>query len=162
MALVSAFAAGAITDTSTTALYKLGEVTVTNDSTYGTRFWRYILNGDVASLTVGMTVEKKATTVSPGTGIICVTAKKARTALLGVAAHTIAAASYGWIVCSGEGYIAGGGSVTDGSPVTTNGTAGQVANATLTNADEAASFFATALEDDGAAASTFRALIHLL
>lgn len=121
----------------------------------------YIYNADVASLTQGMLVQRKASEVAVANGIICVTAKTPKSKLLGVVEHTIAAGSYGWIICEGRCQVAGDGSVTANSSLMSNGTSGRASNATLTNADEVASVFGLALEDDGAAGSLADAVVLL-
>lgn len=156
------FTADAVTATSTTALYKLGYKVVTKDATYGTRFWRYVQNVEAATaFALGTVVERKDTTVSAGAGIVCVTAKTPRMKVLGVAQNAIAAQSYGFILCEGVGSVLCDGSVTANSSVESNGTAGRVKNATLTNADEVAAVIGIALADDGAAGSTTTAYLNV-
>lgn len=152
----------AITDTSTTAQYALGELREYNSPTYGRQILRYVLNGDAASLTLGGVARYKAATASSGTVISAVTAKLPRPAVAGVAFGTIAAASYGWVVAEGDCLVRGDGSVTADSAIECEGTTGRVKTATVTNADEAAAIFGWARADDGAADSTFRAHINCL
>ena len=156
------FTSDAVTATSTTALYKLGYKVVTKDNTYGTRFWRYVLNSEAATAFAGGTVvQRKATTVSSGTGIVCVTAKAPRYKILGVAQNAIAALSYGFILVEGVGTVLCDGSVTADSTLITDATSGRTKNATLTNADEVAGAIAIALADDVAAGSTTTAYISV-
>jgi hypothetical protein len=156
------FTSDAVTATSTTALYKLGYKVVTKDATYGTKFWRYVLNSEAATaFAAGTIVQRKASTVSSGTGIVCVTAKTPRFKVLGVAQNAIAAGSYGFILCEGVGSVLGDGSVTANSSVESEGTTGRAKNATLTNADEVAAVIGIALGDDGAADSTFTAYVSV-
>ena len=162
------FQADSVTAISPTALYKLGYKVVTKDATYGTRFWRYVLNSEAATtFPLGTVVQRKAATVSSGTGIVCVTAKAPRYKILGVAqsytlngtASAFLAAHYGFILCEGVGTILCDGSVTADSTLMAEGTTGRTKNATLTNADEVAASIAIALADDGAANSTTTAYI---
>lgn len=156
------FTADAVTSTSTTALYKLGYKVVTKDATYGTRFWRYVFNSEAATaFATGTVVQRKATTVSAGTGIVCVTAKAPRYKILGVSQNAIAAQSYGFILAEGVGTVLCDGSVTADSTLITDATSGRTKNATLTNADEVAGAIAIALADDGAAGSTTTAYISV-
>jgi hypothetical protein len=156
------FTADAVTATSTTALYKLGYKVVTKDAVYGTKFWRYVLNGEASTaFAAGTVVQRKATTVSSGTGIVCVTAKTPRYKVLGVSQNAIAAGSYGFILCEGVGTVLCDGSVTADSTLITDATSGRTKNATLTNADEVAGAIAIALADDGAAGSTTTAYVSV-
>jgi hypothetical protein len=154
------FTADSVTATSTTALYKLGYKVVTKDPTYGTRFWRYVFNSEAATaFAAGTVVQRKATTVSSGTGIVCVTAKSPRYKILGVAQNAVAAQSYGFVLCEGVGSILCDGSVTADSSLITDATSGRAKNATLTNADEVAGVIAIAFADDGVAGTTTTAYI---
>ena len=164
------FTADAVTAISPTALYKLGYKVVTKDATYGTRFWRYVLNSEASlSFPLGTVVQRKATTVSAGTGIVCVTAKVPRYKVLGVAqsytlngtASAFLASHYGFILAEGVGTVLCDGSVTADSTLITDATSGRTKNATLTNADEVAGAIAIALADDGAAGSTTTAYISV-
>ena len=160
--MYSQLLAGPVTETQTTQSYKPGELVVTNDKTYGTRVWRYIKNTEAATaFAVGTVVQRAATTLDNMGGIVCVTAKVSRYMLLGVAQNAIAAGSFGFILKEGIGYVLGGGSVTAASTVCSSATSGRAVNATLTNADEVAAAFGVALEDDGAAGTTFRGHVNI-
>jgi hypothetical protein len=152
---------GPVTETQTSQSYKPGELVVTNDKTFGTRVWRYIKNADVTAFALGTIVQRAATTVDNMGGIVCVTAKKSRYSLLGVAQNAVAVGSFGFILKEGIGYVLADGNVTAGSTVCSTATSGRATNATLTNADEVAAAFGIALEDDGIAGSTFRGHVHI-
>jgi hypothetical protein len=155
--MYSQLLSGPVTETQTTQSYKPGELVVTNDKTYGTRVWRYIKNTEASTaFAVGTIVQRAASTIDDMSGIVCVTAKKSRFSLLGVAQNAIAAGSFGFILKEGIGYVVADGSVTAGSTVCSTATSGRATNATLTNADEVAAAFGVALEDDGVAGTTFR------
>jgi hypothetical protein len=159
--MISQFFSGPVgAESSATRDYQPGEVVVTNDSTYGTRVWRYIKNTEAATaLAVGTIVERKASTVDNMQGIVCVTNKKVKEMLLGVAQVAVAAGRFAFVLKEGIGYVLGDGSVTAGSNIRSNGTSGRAMIATMTNLDEVISQFGVALEDDAAAGSTFRANI---
>lgn len=135
------FLAGPVSERQTSKSYKTGEIVSTNDDTYGTRLWRYVLNGDVIAIPAGCIVQRKAATDDNMTGIVCVTAKKQRGFLLGVAQTAIPVGSYGFILKEGRGTVlaAAAATMTAGNGVISNGEAdGGGKTATLTNADEVA------------------------
>lgn len=101
----------AITDTSTSAQYELGTLREYLSPTYSWQIWRYVLNGEaVTSLTAGLGVVIKSGATNQ-TGVIS-GAGAASSRFLGVAQHTIAAGSYGWVLCEGYGLIQSNGSTT--------------------------------------------------
>jgi hypothetical protein len=73
-------------------------------ATYGERLWIYVKNDGGSSVTAGMGVVRKASTLSRGTG-----AKGATSSIpmdyLGVAQHTIADGSFGWVLKRGQGTV---------------------------------------------------------
>lgn len=150
-----------VTNASTTRAYKPGELVVTNDSTYGTRTWRYCKNASGAAWALGTIVERSAATVDDMSGTVCVTAKTQMRKLLGVAQGAVAASSFCFILKEGIGYVLGDGSVSAGTAIESEGTTGRAKTATVTNLDEVISVFGWALEADGAADSTFRAHIAI-
>ena len=140
--------AGPVTETQATQSYKPGELVVTNDKTYGTRTWRYIKNTDTIAISAGTIVQRKAATSDNMSGIVCVTAKKQRGMLLGVAQNSIAAGYFGFILKDGQGTVLApaAATITAGSAVISNGEAdGGGKNGTLTNADEVAAYIGDCL-----------------
>lgn len=95
--------AGALSETSTTKAYKLGELRATTDRTYGTRVWRYVQNKTGAALSAGLGVMQENGTDLYQVGLGG--AATARVRAVGVAQHAIASDSYGWVLKSGRGYI---------------------------------------------------------
>lgn len=101
----------AITDTSTTAQYELGTLREYLSPTYSWQIWRYVLNGEaVTALSAGLGVVIKSGATNQ-TGVIS-GAGAPSSRFLGVAQHTIAAGSYGWILCEGYGLIQSNGTTT--------------------------------------------------
>lgn len=144
----------AITDTSTTAQYPLGELRWYTHPTYGRTLWRYVKNAEAATaFAQGDVIQCKASDLTWCDGILAATAKLPRNKVLGVADHAIAFGSYGWIICQGRCQVECDGSVAANDTIMCEGTAGRVKTATLTNADEVAAAFGIALEADGAAGS---------
>jgi hypothetical protein len=147
---------------STTAAQQVGAIQRFIHDTYGVITCIYIYNGEAsASIVQGDVVRAKTSTLSAGTGVRAATNKLARQYLLGVADHTIAAGSYGWIIKDGRCQVQCDGSVAADAPLMCNGTAGRAATATLTNADEVAAVFGVSLEADGAAGSLADAIVHI-
>jgi len=109
-----------ITETSTTQLHDLGLEVEIRASTAtaqgnGLQVWVYVQNGDVSSFTAGMLIQRKASTTTKIGAISIQGTLKAPQAYIGVAQHTIAAGSYGWILKKGWGTI-----LTDDTGVTAN------------------------------------------
>ena len=100
--MYSELSAGAISETSTTPVYKLGEIRATTDRTYGTRLWRYVRVRDAA--TIGLGFMQEAGTDLYEVGLSGVATSNAR--MVGVAQHAIADDSYGWILKAGRGELA--------------------------------------------------------
>lgn len=155
-----------VTSVGTDPLYGLGSLRQEVDPSLGTQIWRYVLNAEAATaFAKGTVVMHKAATVGASV-VVSTGAVLAAGRLVGVAQHAIPAASYGWVLCQGGGYVIGDGSVTADSSLVTDATAGRAksipgpANATEAQAN-AVAVFGCALEDDGAAGSTFRAVIRL-
>lgn len=143
-----------VTDTSTTAQYTLGTLRWAEHPTYGEVMWRYVKNDEAATNFVqGDVIQAKASTLAWATGILAATAKLPRHKVIGVADHTIAFGSYGWIICLGRCQVECDGAVAANDSIMCEGTAGRAKTATLTNADEVAAVFGIALEADGAAGS---------
>lgn len=151
-----------VTASQSSRTHKLGELVITNDGTYGTRVWRFVKNTEASTaFAVGTIVQRKTSTVDDGSGIVCVTAKLPRYKILGVAQAALAAGRWVFVLKEGIGYVLGDGSVAVNDAIMSEGTTGRAKTATLTNADEVAAYFGTALEADGAADSTFRAHIFV-
>lgn len=120
-----------VTVVDTSAAYKLGDLRHEYDSTYGWRVWRYVFNDEAASSFVeGTLVARDTTTVAPGDGIIA-PLSSATARLLGVAQHTIAAGSYGWILKEGIGEVLAdtGGITADTGLIPGNAVAGRADDA---------------------------------
>lgn len=101
--MYSELSSGAISETSTTKVYKLGELRATTDRTYGTRIWRYVQNKAIGALAVGVAVRQEA-----GSDLYHVNvgaASTARVRMIGVAQHAIASDAFGWVLKSGRGSI---------------------------------------------------------
>ncbi len=153
----------AITATSTSASYPLGQLRWHQHATYGMTMWRYVKNSEASTaFAQGDVIQCKASDLQWNDGILAATAKLPRHKILGVADHAIAAGSYGWIICQGRCQVECDGSVAANDTIETEGTAGRAKTATLTNADEAAAAFGVALEADGAAGSLADCRINCL
>ena len=136
-----------VTDTSTTAQYTLGTLRWADHPTYGEVMWRYVKNDEAATNFVqGDVIQAKASTLAWATGILAATAKLPRNKVIGVADHTIAFGSYGWIICLGRCQVESAAAVVANDTIMCDGTAGRAKTATLTNADEVAAAFGIALE----------------
>lgn len=80
---------------------KYGLVRWEYDATYGWREWIYVKNVEGASsFAAGTVVMSDTTETTPGKGLICATSTSVHR-VIGVAQHTIAAGSAGWIVKRG-------------------------------------------------------------
>ena len=110
---------GIATDTVTTSQQApLGFVLTVPDSTagYGMQEWVYVKTS--AELTKGIVAERAATTpFIVGEGVAGTT----RASCVGVAQHTIASGSYGFILKTGVGNVLADGSVTAGTDITPAG-----------------------------------------
>ena len=95
--------AGALSETSATKAYKLGELRVTTDRTYGTRIWRYVQNKSGGALAAGEGVMQENGTDLYQVGLGG--AATARVRAVGVAQHAIASDYFGWVLKSGRGSI---------------------------------------------------------
>lgn len=94
-----------LTYVSTDAKYFPGEIREVVDDTLGLQTWIYVKNESGSSFTRGMGVMLKDGATSFGSAqISTTTASHAR--FLGVAQHTIADGSYGWVLKTGWGYVA--------------------------------------------------------
>lgn len=117
---LSSITATSLTETSTTAkvatgsLYWRGDVSIptAGHRGFGGQVWRYVKNGDASSITAGMLVVRK-TGETEDVVVPMPTTPVSRTYARGVAQHTIAAGSYGWILVRGAGlYVADTGGTT--------------------------------------------------
>lgn len=94
--LVSAFPEGA---------YPRGAKTWVPDATYGARCWRYVKNAEAATaFAAGTVVMNRTATSATGEGLVAATSVAAHR-VIGVAQHAIPAASWGWILCEGDGLV---------------------------------------------------------
>jgi hypothetical protein len=128
------------TTVTTTAQAKLGDIFVDWHPTdgYGQREWIYILSG--ATLTEGDVVARdpSAETASPAfSGILAIaTTHTPAVACIGVAQHTIADGSYGWVLRKGVGEIQAGTAGFSADTALTTG--GSAAGSVLDLADDTA------------------------
>lgn len=158
----------AFTRTSTTPEVPLGTQQTFIHPTYGIVKCAYILNGSAGAYAQGDLLRVKASQSSAATTDVQATAVINRQLLVGVCDHAIPQNSYGWCITNGVCKIKGDGSVTGGSPLVTDATAGRSkalpsgpANAQAAQ-DNACAVFGLALEDDGAAGSVFTARVSIL
>lgn len=130
--------------------------------TYGWVMARYVKNAEASTaFAQGDLIQWKASTIGHSDTILCATAKTPTRKIAGVADHAIAAGSYGWVICRGQCKIECDGSVAANDSLMSEGTAGRVKTATLTNADEVASVVGFAQEADAAAGSLVYAYISV-
>lgn len=96
-----------LTEVSATQALPLGfefEENSTENSN-GPRIWRYIQNGEASSsMTAGMLIRRKASTAT-AIGTISATTAIPASGYIGVAQHTIPAASYGFVLVKGYGLV---------------------------------------------------------
>lgn len=110
MALASTGLPCAITDNSSSARTRLGDLYGVWSPTYGHQIWRYIQNKSGADLTVGLGAMQEN-----GTDLYEANVSGANTAtarMLGVAQHTISNNYYGFVLCNGFGLAMSGGATT--------------------------------------------------
>jgi hypothetical protein len=103
MALASTGLPCALTDNSSTARTRLGDLYGVWDPTYGHQVWRYVQNKSGGSFTQGLGVMQEN-----GTDLYEATLSGAATAnarMLGVAQHTITDAYFGFVLADGVGVI---------------------------------------------------------
>lgn len=118
---LSGITAGQITTVSTTPLHPVGSlfyrsdglITTTGHKGFGGQVWRYVKNGEASSsFSAGHLVVRK-TGATDETCTLGSTTPVSRTYARGVAQHTIAAGSYGWVLVRGAGlYLADTGGTT--------------------------------------------------
>lgn len=154
------------TRTSATPEVPAGTIEVFAHPTYGRITARYILNGNGSALAQGDLCRMKASQSNSSTVTTSATASLDKNYLRGVADHAIPDTYYGWIIIQGQCVIKGDGSVTVPTPLVADATAGRAKNYTAAPASntaalaEALAVFGFALADDGAAGSTFSALLY--
>lgn len=141
----------AIDAVSTSRLHPLGDLREYRHATYGSQIWRYVYNDEAATaFAVGNVIARDTGGTTLADGILSPAAEVVRARLLGVAQHTIAAGSFGWICCYGNCQVLAG--VTNGAadiPVKTDaGTAGRAEAAAVgaNDAPDAAAIFGWAAE----------------
>jgi len=140
-----------VTEVDTERVFELGAKREEYNSTYNCWFtWTYVYNDDAASFVQGTVVALDTGTVAPGDAIVAPLSAPA-VRFIGVAQHTIAAGSYGWVLSRGIGeIIADTGGITDD-------TALQVGNAVTGTADDAAATAAAFAFSHEAALATAKA-----
>lgn len=92
----------------------------------GSETWIYVFNDDAGAFTQGMLIQRDAATATYD-GIISTGAVSPQR-IMGVAQHTIAAASYGFILRKGIGQILCDGNVSADTAVCPDANAGQATN----------------------------------
>jgi hypothetical protein len=115
MALASTGLPCALTDNSSTARTRLGDLYGVWDPTYGHQVWRYVQNKSGGSFTQGLGVMQEN-----GTDLYEATLSGAATAnarMLGVAQHTISDGYFGFVLADGVGVIKAATIGTDEIPV---------------------------------------------
>jgi predicted RecA/RadA family phage recombinase len=133
------------------------EVNAINSTHYGDKEWVFVYNDEASTAWAeGDVIMLDNSDYKPFHGLKC-TATLHVFRILGVAAHAIAAGSYGWIIAKGVGEVTCGGSVAQGDRIVGHAsTAGQAQSLTL-NADATTDnlecVFGMALEADGSAGS---------
>lgn len=111
--LMRQFEGGLVTDVSTTADVEVGSRRMYKHPTYGWQELLYIRNGEASSsLTAGLAVMLEASVAASVLDGNIAGTSTSNARFLGVAMHTIAAGSYGWILRRGFGLIASNGSTT--------------------------------------------------
>lgn len=157
-----------ITEVDSSAMYPLGQefyspatsqASVTTSkpaANTGPRVWVYVFNDDTSSFTAGLIVARDAATATYDGIIAPVDSNPMR--ILGVAQHTIAAGSYGWILKRGVGLIEAGSETIDEDEVVavsaSNAGHGMEGGSIAADAHEAAVIgFATADAAEGTTAS---------
>lgn len=148
------------TATTSESYFELGYEVKFKHPTYGWITAVYLQNGAGSALAQGDLLRMKAAATSPVCDKVA-TASLSTTHLLGVADHAVADQYYFWAIKQGRCVIKGDGSVTSGSDLVSDATAGRVKNSTVSAADVMATL-GRALADDGAAGSTFSAIINQL
>lgn len=161
MAIASTGLPCAITDNSSTARTRLGDLYGVWDPTYGHQIWRYIQNKSGSSLTQGLGVMQEN-----GTDLYEATVSGANTPtprMLGVAQHTISNGNFGFVLCNGVGVCESDGSTTADTPQVSVA-AGQFTDwLTGTDAkDIAVCIHALETENPAGAAGKFKAHIRCL
>jgi len=154
------------TATSSESYFELGYELLFKHPTYGWITAVYVKNGSGGALSQGDMLRMKSGETTPIADKVA-TASLSKTHLLGVADHAVASNYYFWAIKRGGCVIKGDGSVTSGSDLVCDATAGRVKNAPApANATEAQAnaqaILGRALADDGAAGSTFSAIINQL
>jgi len=148
------------TATSADPYFELGYDLKFEHPTYGWLTAVYVKNGSGGALAQGDMLRRKAGETTP---IVdkSATASLSKTYLIGVADHAVADGYYFWAIARGGCVIKGDGSVTAGTDLVCDATAGRVKNSTVSAADVAGTL-GQALANDGAAGSLFSALVQLL
>lgn len=152
----------AFTRTSATAEVLAGTTEVFKHPSYGLVTAAYIKNSSSGDLAQGDLCRIKASQSDPTVVDVSATALLSAQIVLGVADHAIPQNYYGWIITRGVCQIKGDGSVTGGSTLVSDATAGRVKNIPApANAqaaqDGAIASIGVALADDGSAGSLFSA-----
>jgi hypothetical protein len=114
MALASTGLPCAITDNSSTARARLGDLYGTWSATYGHQIWRYVQNKSGGDYTVGLGVMQENGTDLYESGLSGANTPTPR--MLGIAQHTISNGNYGFVLCNGVGVVVSDGSTTADTP----------------------------------------------
>lgn len=157
MALASTGLPCAITDNSSSARTRLGDLYGVWDPTNGHQIWRYVKNTGAVDFTIGLGVMQENGTDIYESGLSGAATATAR--MLGVAQHTISAGNYGFVLCNGVGSC-----VSDGS-TTANTAQMAVANGQFSDGTIGANelpVFALETEAPAGAGGFFKALIRCL
>lgn len=110
MALASTGLPCALTDNSSTARTRLGDLYGVWDATYGHQIWRYVQNKSGSDFTQGLGVMQENGTDLYEANLSGAATPNAR--MLGVAQHTITNAYFGFVLCDGVGVCVSDGSTT--------------------------------------------------
>ena len=132
------------------------EVNAANSTHYGDREWIFVYNDDSSAFAEGNVIMLDSGDYAPFHGLLS-TATLHVYRILGVAAHAIAAGSYGWIIAKGSGEVQCDGGVSQGDRLVAHAsTAGIADTITLDSSattDNLECVFAMALEDDAGSSS---------
>ena len=154
----------AISTTYTSEVYPVGtryvqpadEVNAANSTHYGDREWIFVYNDDSSAFAEGNVIMLDNSDYAPFHGLLS-TATLHVYRILGVAAHAIAAGSYGWIIAKGAGEVQCDGGVAQGDRLVAHASTAGIAdtitldsNATTDNLE---CVFAMALEADAGSSS---------
>ena len=154
----------AISTTYTSEVYPVGtryvqsadEVNAANSTHYGDREWIFVYNDDSSAFAEGNVIMLDNSDYAPFHGLLS-TATLHVHRILGVAAHAVAAGSYGWIIAKGAGEVQCDGGVAQGDRLVAHASTAGIADTITLNADATTDnlecVFAMALEADAGSSS---------